>query len=68
MKPLPTFRDPMLSRIHGTIRAMRQAQRQTIAKTFRTLEEAEAALDSLACDGLYQGQRITRSGPVFVFA
>ncbi len=68
MKALPTFRDPMLTRIHSTIRAMRQAQRQTIAKTFRTLEEAEAALDSLACDGLYQGQRINRQGPVFVFA
>ena len=68
MKPLPAFRDPMLTRIHGTIRAMRQAQRQTIAKTYRTHAEAEAALDALACDGLYQGQRITRQGPVFVFA
>lgn len=68
MKPLPTFRDPMLARIHGTIRAMRQAQRQTIAKTYRTLDEAEQALDALACDGQYEGQRITRNGPVFVFA
>ena len=67
MRPLPTFRDPMLSRIHNTIRAMRQAQRQSIAQTFRTLEEAEEALDALACDGLYQGQRITRQGPVFCF-
>ena len=67
MKPLPTFRDPMLSRIHTTIRAMRQAQRQSIAQTFRTLEEAEEALDALACEGLYQGQRITRQGPVFCF-
>lgn len=68
MKALPTYRDPMITRIHSTIRAMRQAQRQTIAQTFRTLEEAEDALDALACDGLYQGQRIARSGPVFVFA
>ena len=65
MRPLPTYRDPMITRIHSTIRAMRQAQRQTIAQTYRTLEEAE---DALACDGLYQGQRIARSGPVFVFA
>ena len=68
MKSLPTFRDPMLARIHTTIRAMRQAQRQSIAQTFRTLQEAEDALDALACDGLYQGQRVTRQGPVFVFA
>ena len=68
MRPLPAYRDPMLSRIHNTIRAMRQAQRQTIAQTYRTIEEAEQALDALACEGLYQGQRITRTGPVFVFA
>lgn len=68
MRALPTYRDPMIKRVHNTIRAMRQAQRQTIAQTFRTYEDADAALDSLACDGLYDGQRIVRQGPVFVFA
>lgn len=66
MRPLPTYRDPMLTRIHSTIRAMRQAQRR---ETFRTLQQAEAALDAMACDGtLEPSQRITRQHDLFVIA
>lgn len=50
--------DPMLSKLHNTIRSLRQAQRHALhmteraLQTFRTYEEAEAALDAMACDGL----------------
>lgn len=59
MKPLPTFRDPSLPRLFSTIRSLRQAQRRDmrlhrhdLARTFRTWDEAQDALDSAACDGL----------------
>jgi hypothetical protein len=43
----------MLKKLHSSIRSLRQAQRQAI-KAFRTYDEAETALDAMACDGLIE--------------
>lgn len=43
--------DPMLSKLHSTIRSLRQAQRHAI-QHWRTFEQAQEALDQMACDGL----------------
>jgi len=67
--------DPMLKTLHSTIRSLRQAQRRTLHKThralqtFRTIDEAEAALDDMACEGLIQSDarhRLLREQSGFV--
>jgi hypothetical protein len=66
--------DPMLTKLYETIRSLRQAQRQTLhmthraLQTFRTFDEAEEALDAMACDGLvkaYSRHRVVRGASGF---
>ena len=51
MKIETGYNDPMLRKLHSSIRSLRQAQRQAI-RTYRTYEAAQEALDGLACDGI----------------
>jgi len=74
MKTPHTYGDPMLRKLHDTIRSLRQAQRQTLhltersLQTFRTFDEAEEALDAMACDGLIKASsrfRVVRQASGF---
>lgn len=71
MRDLPAFTDPNLGKLYDTIRQLRQAQRRAtkacVAK-YHTLDEAQEALDDLACEGLYTGQRVTREDDAFTIA